>query len=95
MPKRRRHLPGNYKPKPQEVPIRNATGPAPLTLFQGEDGLWGVRDADGNIEIKPVYRRIENHHYQTAPEVAILASDSAVISVAPDDWDLLTFFSPD
>ncbi len=93
MPKRRRHLPGNYKPK-QDKPIRNASGPAPLSLFQGEDGLWGVRDADGNIEIKAIYHRIEDHHYPTAPDVAILATDSEVISVSSDDWDLLTFFSP-
>ncbi len=93
MPKRKRHLPGNYKPKPQEEHIRNANGPAPLTLFQGEDGLWGARDADGNIEIEPIYRRLENHPYQTAPDVAILSNGSEVISVSPDDWDLLSFAS--
>ena len=78
MPKRRRHLPGTYKPKPEEKPIRNAMGPAPLTPFHG------------NIELKPIYRRIEDHHYQVGPEVVVLASDDEVLSVSPDDWDVLT-----
>ncbi len=95
MPKQKRHLPGNYKPKQQEAPIRNANGPAPLALFQGENRLWGVRDANGNVEIKPIYNRIENHPYQTAPDVVILSDGSEVISVTPDDWDLLSFASPE
>ncbi len=95
MPKRKRHLPGNYKPKQQETPIRNANGPAPLALFQGANGIWGARDADGNIEIEPVYHRIENHSYHAAPNVAILSNGSEVLSVSLDDWDLLSFSSPD
>ena len=91
MPKRRRYLPGNYKQKPEEKPTRNAMGPAPLTLFQGEDGRWGAKDGNGNIEINPIYRRIEDHHYQVGPEVVILASDDEVLSVSPDDWELLFF----
>ncbi len=94
MPKQKRHLPGNYKPKSQETPIRNANGPAPLAVFQGENGLWGVNDANGNIELEPIYHRIENHPYQTAPNVVILSNDSEVISVSPEDWDLLSFVSP-
>ncbi len=95
MPKRKRHLPGNYKPKQQSEPIRNANGPAPLTLFQGEDGLWGVRDAAGNIELHPIYQRLENHPYQSAPNTVILSNASEVLSVSSDDWDLLSFASPD
>ena len=90
MPKRKRHLPGKYKPKPEEKPIRNAMGPAPLTPFQGEDGRWGTKDGNGNIELKPIYRRIEDHHYQVGPEVVVLASDDEVLSVSPNDWDVLT-----
>ncbi len=93
MPKQKRHLPGNYKPKQQKAPIRNANGPAPLALFQGEDGLWGVRDANGNIELEPIYHRIENPPYQTASNVVILSNGSEVISVSPEDWDLLLFSS--
>lgn len=95
MPKRKRHLPGNYKSKQQTEPIRNANGPAPLTLFQGEDGLWGARDANGNIEIQPIYQRLENHPYHTDPNTVILTNTSEVLSVSPDDWDLLSFASLD
>lgn len=91
MPKRRRHLPGNYKPKPEQPTTRNASGPAPLTLFQGEDGRWGAKDGDGNIEIQPIYRRINDHHYKVGPDEVILASDNEVLSVSPDDWEVLSF----
>ena len=57
MPKRRRHQPGKYKPKPEIDP--NFTGTKPLTLFQADNGLWGAKDGDGNIEIEPVYRRAD------------------------------------
>ena len=37
MPKRKRHQPGKYKPKPEIGP--NFIGTKPLTLFQAENGL--------------------------------------------------------
>ena len=55
MPKRRRHQPGKYKPKQPIEP--NFTGPRPLTLFQSDNRLWGAKDADGNIELEPIYNR--------------------------------------
>ena len=57
MPKRRRHQPGKYKPEPEIDP--NFTDTKPLTLFQADNGLWGAKDGDGNIEIEPVYRRAD------------------------------------
>ena len=48
MPKRRRHQPGKYKPKPEIGP--NFTGEKPLTLFQADNGLWGAKDGAGNID---------------------------------------------
>ena len=50
MPKRKRHQPGKYKPKPEIGP--NFTGTKPLTLFQADNGLWGVKDGNGNVEIE-------------------------------------------
>ncbi len=49
MPKRKRHQPGKYKPKPETGP--NFTGTKPLTLFQADNGLWGVKDGNSNVEI--------------------------------------------
>ena len=49
MPKRKRHQPDKYKPKPEIGP--NFTGRKPLTLFQDSNGLWGAKDGDGNIEL--------------------------------------------
>lgn len=28
------------------------------TLYQNEDGLWGVKDADGNIALEAAYKRV-------------------------------------
>lgn len=47
MPKRRRRLPGRYKEKPELVFKKPEF---PLSLFQGENGLWGVKDAVGDTE---------------------------------------------
>ena len=54
MPKRKRHQPGKYKPKPEIGP--NFIGTKPLTLFQAENGLWGVKDGDGNIKMRKFNR---------------------------------------
>ncbi|MDE7080720.1 MAG: hypothetical protein K2O78_03595 [Muribaculaceae bacterium] len=91
MPKRRRHQPGKYKPKPEIRP--NFTGPKPLTLFQADNGLWGAKDADGNIEIEPEYRRLPQTEQQRLHNVVHLASKDTVLEVTPDDWDLITWFS--
>lgn len=93
MPKRRRHQPGRYQPKPEIGP--NFTGPKPLTLFQGDDGKWGVKDGEGNIVFEPIYNLGKQTEEEKASNTYILGNESEVFSVTPDDWDLLSFFSPD
>ena len=91
MPKRKRHLPGKYKPTATLPP--NFTGPKPLTLFQAESGLWGAKDAVGNIELEPIYQRIEQTEEQKLHNEVHLASKDTVLSVTPDDWDIIAWFS--
>mgnify|MGYP005906173083 CR=1 FL=1 len=93
MPKRRRHQPGKYKPKSEFGP--NFTGAKPLALFQADNGLWGAKDGDGNIEIEPVYKRAEQTESDNLQGIVRLVAYDHVIAVSPDDWDLLAFFSPD
>lgn len=91
MPKRKRHLPGKYKPETELPP--NFTGPKPLTLFQAGSGLWGAKDGEGKIEIEPIYKRIEQTPEQKSRNEVHLASKDTVISVTPDDWDVVAWFS--
>ena len=93
MPRRRRHQPGKYKPKPELGP--NFTGPKPLTLFQAENGLWGAKDGAGNIELEPIYERIEQTEDEVRNNAVRLASHDCVLIVTPDDWDILAFCSFD
>ena len=93
MPKRRRHQPGRYQPQPEIGP--NFTGPKPLTLFQGEDGKWGVKDGEGNIVFKPIYNLGKQSEDDKASNTYILGNESEVFSVTPDDWDLISFICLD
>lgn len=93
MPARKRHQPGKYKPKPEPLP--NFSGVKPLTIFQGDDGLWGAKDGEGNIEIAPIYQRAEQTESDAQQGIVRLVAHDHVITVSPDDWDLLAFFSPD
>ena len=93
MPARKRHQPGKYKPKPEPLP--NFSGVKPLTIFQGDDGLWGAKDGDGNIEIAPIYQRAEQTESDTQQGIVRLVAHDHVIAVSSEDWDLLAFFSPD
>jgi len=93
MPKRRRHQPGKYQPKLEIGP--NFTGPKPLTLFQADNGLWGAKDGEGNIEIEPVYQRAEQTASDNRQGIVRLVAYDHVIAVSLDAWDLLAFFSPD
>ncbi|MBD5329486.1 MAG: hypothetical protein HDS03_06345 [Bacteroides sp.] len=95
MPKRRRHQPGQYKPKPTPEITPNFQGPTPLTLFQGPDGLWGAKDGEGNVEIEPKYQRAEQTEEEKKRNAVRLVSRGEVLSVTPDDWDLITWFSSD
>lgn len=91
MPKRRRRLPGQYKPKPEQTP--NFTGTKPLTLFQDGNGLWGAKDGNGNIELEPIYHRLEQTEEEKQRNEVRLASCDTVISVTPDDWDIISWLS--
>lgn len=91
MPKMRRRQPGKYKTK--QPAVSNFTGSKPLTIFQAKNGLWGVKDGDGNIEIEPVYKRIEQTEKQKLRDEVYLASEDTVLSVTPDDWDVVVWFS--
>ncbi len=91
MPKRRRHQPGKYKPKTELPP--NFQGIKPLTLFQNADGLWGAKDGNGNIELEPIYTRIEQTEAQKLRNEVHLASHDTVLSVTPDEWDIVAWFS--
>lgn len=91
MPKIRRHLPGRYKPKAELPP--NFSGPKPLTLFKAENGLWGAKDGNGNVELEPIYRRIEQTAEQKLRNEVYLASKDTVLSVTPDEWDIISWFS--
>lgn len=93
MPARKRHQPGKYKPKPEPLP--NFSGIKPLTIFQGDDGLWGAKDGDGNIEIAPIYQRAEQTESDNQQGIVRLIAHDHVIAVSSDDWDLLAFFSSD
>ncbi len=93
MPKRRRHQPGVYKPKAQEA--REPEFVRPLSLFQGPDGLWGAKDAVGKTVIEPVYRRLEQTDDQREANEVRLASREEVLSVTPDDWDIVAWVSTD
>lgn len=93
MPKRRRHQPGKYKPKSEIKP--NFTGTKPLTIFQGENGLWGIKDGNENIVFESLYRRIEQTEEQKQRNEVHLASYDTVLSVTPDDWDIVAWVSLD
>ena len=72
MPKRKRHQPGKYKPKPEIGP-----------------------NFIGNIEIAPEYRRIEQTEDQKLRNEVYLASKDTVLSVTPDNWGIVAWFSSD
>ena len=93
MPKRRRHQPGKYQPKTPLPP--NFAGPGPLTLFQAENGLWGAKDGNGNVEIEPEYQRLQQTEQQKSRNEVHLASKDTVLSVTPDDWDIVAWLSAD
>lgn len=93
MPKRKRHRPGKYKPKSELPP--NFTGAKPLTVFQTENGLWGAKDGNGNIELEPIYKRLEQTEQQKMRGEVYLASKDTVLSVTPDEWDIVVWLSAD
>ena len=88
MTKRRRHQPGKYKGKYKAKSDRMFNGTKPLTVFQAENGLWGVKDGLGNIEIDPKYKKVPIEH-DNDNNIVRLVSHSTVIEVTQDDWDII------
>ena len=94
MPKRRRHQPGKYKAKSENDNFRMFNGTKPLTVFQAENGLWGVKDGLGNIEIEPKYKKVPIEH-DNDNNIVRLVSLSTVIEVTQDDWDIISWIDED
>lgn len=96
MPKRKRHKMGNYKPK-SFINDRCFNGIAPLTLFQSENGLWGVKDGLGNIEIKAEYHIAPQTEEEKACESRRLIHylGDEVILISPYDWSLICYLCLD
>ena len=65
-------------------------GTKPLTVFQAENGLWGVKDGLGNIEIEPKYKKVPIEH-DNDNNIVRLVSLSTVIEVTQDDWDIISW----
>lgn len=90
MPRIRRHKPGNYKEKGPKVLLPNFDGVKPLTIFQDEkSGLWGAKGGDGKIEIEASYQLAPQTEEEKQRNIHRLVSDSEVLQVSPDDWDLI------
>jgi hypothetical protein len=54
-----------------------------------------VKEGNGNVEIEPKYQRTEQTEDDKKLGIVRLIAYDHVLSVSPDDWDLLAFFSPD
>lgn len=92
MSERKRHLPDKYKPGDSER--HNFAGTKPLWLFRAENGLWGVKDGAGKIEIEPEYVLANEQTYWERKNKAVrLISVNTVLCVTPDDWDVLVWIS--
>lgn len=92
MPKRRRHHPGEYKSKTTD--FHNFTGQRPLRLFQAENGLWGVKDGAGKIEIEPEYVRVNDQtEWERKNNAVRLVSKDTVLIVTPEYWEISVWFS--
>lgn len=94
MPKRRRRLPGRYKEKPERVFKKPEF---PLSLFQGENGLLGVKDAVGNTEAEAQYHRAPQSAAERASQPVRLAhhQGTEVLLVSPESYTLLCYFCLD
>ena len=93
MPKRRRHQPGKYKKKANDE-YNMFNGPKPLTTYQAENGLWGVKDGVGNVVIAPNYIKAHTNNEKNQ-NIARLISHNEVLMVTPNDWDILSWIDED
>lgn len=68
MPKQKRHQPGKYQREDKSGFIPDFADRKPYTLFRSDNGLWGVKNGDGEIEIEPVYYRAEQTDWEREHE---------------------------
>lgn len=64
-----------------------------MTLFQAENGLWGAKDGNGNIELEPIYERIVQTEEGKQLNELRIASRDTILSVTMDNWDIVSWFS--
>ena len=94
MPKRRRHQPGKYKSKSDNDNFRMFNGTKPLAVFQAENGLWGVKDGEGNVVIDSNYIKAQTNNEKNQ-NIVRLISHNEVLMVTPNDCDILSWIDED
>lgn len=63
----------------------------PYTIFQAEDGRWGTKDADGNVEDNPIYQRI----VRDDGSVTFFDGYTTVCVFSPEEgMELLAWYQP-
>lgn len=94
MPKRRRRQPGRYK---KQSGVQYPETSLPLLLFQGENGLWGVKDAEGNIEANALYHLVPQSAEEKANQLQRLIhhDGTEVLSLSPKGCNILCYFCLD
>lgn len=95
MPKQKRHQPGKYQREDKSGFIPDFADRKPYTLFRSDNGLWGVKNGDGAIEIEPVYYRAEQTDWEREHEAVRLVSKNDVLIVTPDGWVIQAWISED
>lgn len=93
MPKQKRHQPGKYKQEVESGFTLDFADRKPYALFQTNDGLWGVKNGDGEIVIEPEYHRAEQTDWEQAHDAVRLVSKNTVLIVTPDGWDVVAWIS--
>lgn len=95
MPKQKRHQPGRYQREDKSGFIPDFSDRKPYTLFRSDNGLWGVKNGDGEIEIEPVYHRAEQTDWDREHEAVRLVSKNDALIVTPYGWDIQAWISED
>ncbi len=95
MPKQKRHQAGKYPREDKSGFTPDFADHKPYTLFRSDNGLWGVKNGDGAIEIEPAYYRAEQTDWEREHEAVRLVSKNDVLIVTPDGWDIQAWISED
>lgn len=94
MPKRRRRQAGRYK---KQGGAQYPEASLPLLLFQAENGLWGVKDVEGNIEAEALYHRAPQSAAEKAGQLQRLIHHhgTEVLLFSSEGCELLCYFCLD